>query len=85
MEPKHYALSLGALLAALHLAAVLIISLSNGSVLNFWLKLHHLQMDIAALPLSIGMLIGGTVLAGTVGALIGFLFGTIAHAVERRL
>jgi uncharacterized protein (DUF2062 family) len=84
MKPKHYAISLGLLFALLHLLGMLILTLSNGAALGFWLSLHHLQLSYTLAPLNIAMLIAGTVFAGIVGAIVGGFWGWISQAVERR-
>lgn len=78
IDAKRAAVSLGGLFAVLHFIGVLLRVGTNGEIVKYVMELHHVRvLQMVFLPLDVGSLIIGTVLAAIVGGIVGWLFATI--------
>jgi len=84
LNAKQAGLSLGILFGMTHFVGVFLITLTNGGIVEFAMRIHHIKTPLIYLPLDIGNLIIGTILATISGIAIGALFATIWNMLEEK-
>lgn len=71
-------LTLGALVALAHLGWLILVSIGLAKPLyDLILKLHHISLSYAILPLSLGLAIGLLAITFIVGYVFGWVFATL--------
>lgn len=82
IDVKRAALSLGALFGVLHFVGVLLIVFTQGSIVEWSMAIHHVEMPHRYLTLNIADLAVGTVTAAITGAVTGALFAYLWNKLE---
>jgi hypothetical protein len=79
---KQASISLGIVFGAMHFLSVLLITQSNGMMVNWWMNSHHMQFASNIIDLNIFTLILGTISTSIIGALVGALFVIIWNHLD---
>ncbi|MBI5223922.1 hypothetical protein HY990_05890 [Candidatus Micrarchaeota archaeon] len=79
---KQASLSLGSVFGILHFVSALLITQTNGMMVNWWMSSHHLQIAPTIVSLNGFTLIFGTISATIIGTIIGGLFALVWNYFE---
>ena len=82
LNAKRVALALGGTFAAVHIIWSLVIALGWGQgLVDFLHSMHFIKPVVMVEPFNFGTAIGVVILAGIVGAVVGFIFANIWNRV----